>query len=66
MEVYLVSPEEVLVGVDDEYTPETCYMYIIQKGDCQVTVKDNINEITEEIIVKQLNPGDHFGVTCFY
>ena len=62
MEVELTTPEFSFFNLDDEYSEETCYLYFIQKGDCKVFVKDNVDENTIEVVVRDLNPGDHFGV----
>ena len=65
MEVELTSPEFAFFNVDDEFNEENCNMFIIHKGDCKVTVKDNLDENTTEVVVRDLFPGDLFGVNIF-
>ena len=62
MEVELTTPEFAFFNVDDDYSEDTCCMYFIQKGDCKVLVKDNVDENTVEVTVRDLYPGDLFGV----
>jgi hypothetical protein len=50
---------------DEELTDSNNSLFIIQKGDCNVIVKDMINDSTEEVIARVLGPGDHFGVTIY-
>lgn len=62
LQVELATPESVFVSQDDELTPENSYMYFIAKGDCNVMIKDKVNDVFEEIQHRSLLPGDHFGV----
>lgn len=59
LEIKLASPESEIVkqGSDD-----LDYMYIVQKGECNVHVMDKIGLENGIKRVRTLYPGDHFGV----
>lgn len=64
LQVELATPESVFVSQNDAVTRETACMFFIAKGDCNVIIKDKVNnDAVEELLHRSLLPGDHFGVT---
>jgi hypothetical protein len=49
LQVELATPESVFVAQDDELTLDNSYMYFISKGDCNVMIKDKVNDVAEEV-----------------
>lgn len=61
MDTMLKTPESILCQQDDEVTPENDEFYFIAKGRCKAMIKDKFNDRFEEIKVRDLEPGMHFG-----
>ena len=59
-----MKPEEVIINQGEELDPEPLnnFMYFITKGECIVKVKDRILLKEEDLKIRDLFPGDHFGV----
>lgn len=61
METLLKTPEDIMVKQNIKPSDDECLLYLIAKGRCQVYVADKFKERSEEKIVRELQPGDHFG-----
>jgi len=48
LEVELTTPEHCFMNQDEEVDDRNNYVFFIQKGDCDVRVKDRINDVIEE------------------
>lgn len=61
--VFMVQDEEVKLNLTEnsERDKRNDYMFFIAKGECNVMVKDKLYEGHEELLVRTLQPGEHFG-----
>ena len=67
MTIMFVEPEELVVKQSSSLA-DNPYMYVLEKGECIVKVKDKQKLQNEEKQVRKLYPGEYFGVspiTCF-
>ena len=48
---------------DEIVTVDNSFMYFMAKGECTVTISDRLLHGAEDIVVRVLKAGDHFGVS---
>ena len=61
MDTMLKTPESILCTQDEELKRENDEIYFIAKGKCSVKIRDKFKDRFEEMQVRILEPGDHFG-----
>ena len=65
LKIELTKPEQVLINQGEELDADHTknFMYFLTKGECEVKVKDRQKLKEEDLRVRTLYPGDHFGVS---
>lgn len=60
IEIQFVSPETVIVAQGEDINNNDC-MFFLEKGECEVKVRDKQKLRNTDKTVRQLYPGDFFG-----
>mmetsp|Transcript_13817 Transcript_13817/g.9968 ORF Transcript_13817/g.9968 Transcript_13817/m.9968 type:complete len:217 (+) Transcript_13817:832-1482(+) len=60
MSIVFINPEEIVINQGDDLQKNS-FMYLIENGECKVTVKDKHKLRNQDKFVRQLYKGDMFG-----